>query len=49
MGLICHAVKEKKPTSMIIEFKGVQVCCVTACSQKLWKESSNGFSAVGWT
>jgi len=28
---------------MIIELKGVKVCCVIACSQKLWKKRSIGF------
>ena len=42
MGLICPAVKEERTSSMVIEFKGVKVCCVIACSQKLWKKRSNG-------
>lgn len=43
MTLICHAVKEEKTSSMIIKFKDVKVCCLIACSQKLWKKRSNGF------
>lgn len=41
--LICHAVKVEKASGVVIEFKGIKVCCVMACSQELWKKRSHGF------
>lgn len=43
MMLICHSVKVKKASRVVIEFTGIKVCFVTAYSQELWKKRSHGF------